>query len=82
MQTAMCLVKIKMAARPNLSFASLYYNYCLIIMDLCLQNSFKINTVDIYTPFEGDKAAGKKNFQFLVFEVVDSQQWSISFDKM
>ena len=54
-------------------------------MDLCLHNSFKNNIMDINTPFEGDKgdkAAGKQNFQFLVFEVVDSQQWRISFDKV
>ena len=38
-----------------------------------LQNSFKINIVDIYTLFEGDKASSKQNFQFLVFEVVDFQ---------
>ena len=29
--------------------------------------------MDIYTPFEVNKAAGKQNFQLLVFEVVDSQ---------
>ena len=36
----------------------------------------------MHTPFEGNKAAGKQNFQVLVFEVVDSQQWKISFDKV
>ena len=51
-------------------------------MDVCLQNSFKNNIMDIYTPFEGDTAAGKQNFWFLVFEVVNSQQWRISFDKV
>ena len=49
------------------------------MMDLCLQNSFKNNIMDIYTPFEVDKATGKHNFQLLVSEVVDSQQWRISF---
>ena len=42
----------------------------------------KINIVDIYTLFEGNKDAGKQNYQFLVFEVVGSQQWRISFDKV
>ena len=51
-------------------------------MNPWLQNSFKINIIDIYTPFEVDKAAGKQNFQFLVSEVVNSQQWRISFDKV
>ena len=48
-------------------------------MDLCLQNSFTINIVDIYTLYGGYKATGKQNFQLLVSEVVDSQQWRISF---
>ena len=37
-----------------------------------------MNIVDIYTLFEVSKAAGKQNFQLLVSEVGDSQQWRIS----
>ena len=47
-------------------------------MNLWFQNSFKINIMDIYTPFEVNKAIGKHDFQLLVSEVVDSQQWRIS----
>ena len=47
-------------------------------MDLFLQNNFKNNIMDIYTPFEVDKAAGKQNFQSLVSDLVDSQQLRIS----
>ena len=70
--------EIKMADKVSLSFSSLYHKYHWIIMDLCLQNSFKNNIMDIYTPYEVNKAAGKQNFQFLVSKVVDSQQWRIS----
>ena len=48
------------------------------MMSLCSKNCFTINIVDLYTLFEGDKAAGKQNFQFLISEVVDSQQRRIS----
>ena len=33
------------------------------MVDLWLQNSFKIDIVDIYSLYEVDNAAGKQNFQ-------------------
>ena len=67
-----------MADKVSLSFSRFYHKYHWIMMDLCLQNSFKNNIMNIYTLFEVSKAGGKQNFQLLVSEVVDSQQWRIS----
>ena len=50
-------VSIKIAAKVNLSFSLYKHKYYWNMLYLCPQNSFKINIVDIYTSFEGNKAA-------------------------
>ena len=67
-----------MAGKVNLSFSSFNDKYYWNIMSLCSKNCLKIKFMDLYTLFEGDKAAGKQIFQLLVPEVVDSQQWRFS----
>ena len=49
------------------------------MMDLCLQNSFKMNIVNIYTLYWGDKAAGKQIFQLFAstFPVLLCQNQSL-----
>ena len=70
--------QIKMADNVRLSFSSFNHNSCCNMMDLCLQNSFKMNIVNIYTLYWGNKAGGKQVFQLLASKVGDSQQWRIS----
>ena len=74
-------VQNKMADEVNLSFPSFNHKYYWNMMSLCSKNCFKVKFVDLYTLFEGNKAAGKQTFQFLISEVVDSEQWRISFCK-
>ena len=68
-----------MADDVSLSFLSSFsHNSCYNMVYLWFQNSYKMNIVDIYTLYWGNKAAGKQISQLLASEVGDSQQWRIS----